>query len=59
MSDMTGSIHILCFVYSSAKIYATGMVTLFWLIVLLPTKKGWNNIFSVTSEVRLQENMVL
>lgn len=58
VSDMTGSIHTLCLVYSSVKIYATGMVTVSWLIFLIPTKKGWNNILSVISEVRLQENTV-
>jgi len=59
VSDLTGSIHTLCFVYSSVKICATGMVTLSWLIFLIPTKKGWNNVLSVISEVRLQENTVL
>jgi len=59
VTDMTGSFHTLCLVYSSVKIYATGMVTLSWLIFLIPTKKGWNNVLCGISEVILQENAVL
>jgi hypothetical protein len=59
VSDMTGSIHTLCLVYSSVKIYATRMGTLAWLIFLIPTKKGWNDVLSVVSEVRLHEITIL